>query len=95
MGLKQQIETLREWACEKVKGDCYRCEYSTFDEYDCCPFSEVIQAAEDREKEEPETIPHGIIVRPRTMYEAMRDTVTPITADVKVDESGGLRNARN
>lgn len=85
MGLKQEIETLREWACEKVKYDCYNCEYSTFDEYDCCPFNVVMQAAEDRAKEEPE--PHGIIVKPRTMYEAMRDTTTPITADVKVEES--------
>lgn len=89
MGLKRQIETLKEWACEKAKQDCYHCEYSLDDEYDCCPFSRVLESAEDREKEEPKPIPHGIIVRPRTIYEAMRDTTMPITADVKVIDEGG------
>ena len=91
MELKQQIEHLQEWACEKANNDCKRCifsidggDYYSHNYY--CPFDDVITAAEDKAKEESEnhqTIPHGIIVKPRTMYEAMRDTTTPITADIK------------
>ncbi len=92
MELRKQIERLQKWACGKAELDCWKCEYSIYD--DCCgsvcPFDNVTQAAEDRE-EEPENIqPHGIVVIPRTIYEASRDTSIPITADVKViDESEG------
>jgi hypothetical protein len=53
MGLKRQIETLRKWACEKAKQDCYHCEYSIRDYVNGsdCLFYEVIKAAEDRAKE--------------------------------------------
>lgn len=54
MGLKRQIETLREWACSQA-AYCQDCKYvihSDLDEYDdWCPFDYVIQAAEDRAKE--------------------------------------------
>jgi hypothetical protein len=52
MGLKRQIETLKEWACEKAKQDCYYCEYSIRDDVigSVCPFYEVIKAAEDRKE---------------------------------------------
>jgi hypothetical protein len=52
MGLKRQIGTLREWACEKAKQDCYNCEYSIRDAVNgsLCLFYEVIKAAEDRAK---------------------------------------------
>lgn len=51
MGLKRQIETLKEWACDKANNDCYNCDYSVFDEWDCCPFARVLESAEDRAKE--------------------------------------------
>ena len=51
MGLKQQIERIQKWACNKTKFDCYNCYYSVFDEWDCCPFAKVLEAAEDMEKE--------------------------------------------
>ena len=47
----RQIEMLKKWACEKAKKDCYDCDYSIFDEWDCCPFSRVLEAAEDRARE--------------------------------------------
>ena len=51
MELKRQIERIQKWACNKTKFDCYNCDYSVFDEWDCCPFAKVLEAAEDMAKE--------------------------------------------
>lgn len=51
--LEKEIEKLQEWACSKIKSDCYYCEYSIRDEVtgSACPFYEVIQAAKDKAKD--------------------------------------------
>ena len=56
MGLKRQIERLRHWACEKVNDDCRMCNFVIDDgdiyySHYCCPYDNVIKAAEDRAKE--------------------------------------------
>lgn len=52
--LEKEIKKLQEWACDKAKLDCYYCEYSIRDDVTgpVCPFYEVIQAAEDKSKDD-------------------------------------------
>lgn len=56
MELSKQIEMLQEWACEKAKDDCMRCNFSIdggdyFSHHYYCPFDNVIDASEQRAKE--------------------------------------------